>query len=601
MLIKRFLGKAIPSVFLASLALTLTPVIAHAESSVESTTPPVAAPKDSSISALSVPQGEKRYIVKYKDHVDAVAESALLSKQGMDVKTTLSHSIKASVVVASSTEIASLSTSHEVETIELDQPVSITAATSIWGLDRIDQRTGRDGQYNTGDEGVGVNVYVVDSGMYPGHTEFTGRVPMTWSGIYDGRGANDCNGHGTHVSGTVAGTTYGVAKRANIIPVRVLECDGSGWSSTIVAGLDWIVAHHPAGQPAVVNMSVGGFTSASLDQSVRNVINDGITVVAAAGNSNVDACSSAPASVVPAITVAATDINDMQASFSNYGSCVDIQAPGVSIRSAYNNAPTGYNTLSGTSMAAPHVAGAAAVMLSRNRSLNPAQVHQAIIDNATVGVIGGNKGLTPNRMLFIPPLYSASPVSCSNLKLGDAWAGVGTTCNLQSQAQTESAPSAPLAGVINSAGMALNAVLPDVQIKGNPPVERIIVETEEDVSVPIFKNSEIAKSIKTEISVRRKENVPSVKVDEVISEVFTSTENFDTSPIQAVPQGKPRINAGEGVMASASTNNISDEKLSDLSSDTPLRFVLLVASSGLLVFSIVILMVHRFRYSPSVN
>lgn len=596
MLLKRFLGKAIPSVFLASLALSMTPMISYAESSAESTTPPVSAPKDSSISALSVPQGEKRYIVKYKDHVDAAAESASLREQGMDVKNTFSHSIKASVVVASSTEIQSLNTSNEVDTIELDQPISINASTSIWGLDRIDQRTGRDGQYNTGDEGAGVNVYVVDSGMYPGHSEFTGRVPMTWSGIYDGRGANDCNGHGTHVSGTVAGTTYGVAKRANIIPVRVLECDGSGWSSTIVAGLDWVVAHHPAGQPAVVNMSVGGFTSASLDQSVRNVINDGITVVAAAGNSNVDACSSAPASVVPAITVAATDINDMQASFSNYGSCVDIQAPGVSIRSAYNNAPTGYNTLSGTSMAAPHVAGAAAVMLSRNRSLNPAQVHQSIIDNATVGVIGGNKGYTPNRMLFIPPLPPTGPVSCANLKLGDAWAGVGTACNLHGQAQTESAPIVPSAEVVNSSGSALNVATPDTHVQASVPSETIPVEAEKVVAAPAAKNVEIKGSAKTESPVQIKEHVPSANVDEVISEIVTPTETLDT-PIQAVPQGNPRINAVEDARASASSDGISAEKLSVPSSETLLGFVLLIASLGLLVFSIVLLMVHRLRYS----
>lgn len=539
MLIKRFLGKAITSVFLASLALTMTPVIAHAKSSVESTTPPVAAPKDSSISALSVPQGEKRYIVKYKDHVDAAAESASLSKQGMDVKTTLSHSIKASVVVASSTEIASLSTSPEVETIELDQPISITAATSIWGLDRIDQRTGRDGQYNTGDEGAGVNVYVVDSGMYPGHTEFTGRVPMTWSGIYDGRGANDCNGHGTHVSGTVAGTTYGVAKRANIIPVRVLECDGSGWSSTIVAGLDWIVAHHAAGQPAVVNMSVGGFTSASLDQSVRNVINDGITVVAAAGNSNVDACSSAPASVVPAITVAATDINDMQASFSNYGSCVDIQAPGVSIRSAYNNAPTGYNTLSGTSMAAPHVAGAAAVMLSRNRSMNPAQVHQAIIDNATVGVISGNKGLTPNRMLFIPAMTKT--VSCSNLQMGNAWAGVGLTCGLDKSAGIASVESAPATNAtLGSTGSIQSMDDSSVPVAPITPVS--VSETSPEV--PVKGASVEAKSEQPSTTIKNTEEVAQTANVKAVPDISISLNN-ERPQTTAIVEHQPLTIAAE--------------------------------------------------------
>ncbi|WP_354146392.1 S8 family serine peptidase [Arthrobacter sp. 754] len=290
-----------------------------------------------------------------------------------------------------------------------------------------------------------MNVYVVDTGLYMSHSEFTGRVLASWTGIGDGNGVNDCNGHGTHVAGTAAGTTYGVAKKANIIPVRVVECDGSGWNSTAIAGIDWVVAHHVAGQPAVMNLSIGGFTSDSFDQAVQSAINDGITVVAAAGNEGVDACIYSPARIASAITVAATDINDAQASWSSYGSCVDIQAPGVSIRSAWNNSPTGSNTMSGTSMATPLVSGTAAVMLSRDRTLSPAQVHQAMIANATTGVVGANKGATPNRLLFVmgtPPV----PPSCSNLQLGDAWAGVGTHCGLQGSAastlsSTEAAPA----------------------------------------------------------------------------------------------------------------------------------------------------------------
>ena len=200
-----------------------------------------------------------------------------------------------------------------------------------------------------------------------------------------------------------------------------------------MAGIDWAISHHVAGQPAVMNLSIGGFTNASFDQAVQSAVNDGITVVAAAGNSGQDACATSPARVPSAITVAATNINDAQASWSNYGSCVDVQAPGVAIRSAWNNSPTGDNTLDGTSMATPHVSGAAAILLSRDRSLSPADIQQTMINNATIGAVSANKGATPNRLLFVPPPTPALP-SCPNLKLGDAWAGVGTHCGLQGTA-----------------------------------------------------------------------------------------------------------------------------------------------------------------------
>lgn len=435
MSIPSYVLKTVTSVFLASIALSVTPVAAHAG---------LVAGNKSSVSSSALPEGEQRYIVKYENGVNAEAESNSLEQKGVEVKETLSHTIKASVVVATPNEVESLKASESVSSIELDRRVSISGATSLWGLDRIDQRGGRDGQFAIGNEGAGVDIYVVDTGLNFGHAEFSGRVPDRWWGVHDGYAANDCNGHGTHVSGTAAGTTYGVAKKANIIPVRALECDGSGWSSTIMAGIDWAVARHVAGQPAVLNMSIGGFTNSSFDQTVQSAVNDGITVVAAAGNDGVDACSASPARVPSAITVAATTINDAQVSWSNYGPCVDIQAPGVSIRSAWINSATGYNTMDGTSMATPHVSGAAAVLLSRDRSMSPATVHQSIISLATTGVVGANKGATPNRLLFIPVPPSAPP-SCSNLNLGDAWAGVGTHCGLQgsSQGTVATAPTEP--------------------------------------------------------------------------------------------------------------------------------------------------------------
>lgn len=399
------------------MVLSLAPAVAHADFATDPPSATVLSPSPS-----APPAGEQRYIVKYGNDVNAEAESTSLRQQGIEVKATLSHAMKASVVVATPKEMESLKRSEDVASVELDTPVSISGATSIWGLDRVDQRSGRDGQYSIGDEGAGVNIYVVDTGLHVSHTEFSGRIPAVWWGVHDGNGINDCNGHGTHVAGTAAGTTYGVAKKASIIPIRALECDGSGWASTIMAGIDWSVQHHVAGQPAVLNLSIGGFTNSSFDEAVQSAVNDGMTVVASAGNAGADACAASPARVRSAITVAATDINDAQASWSSYGSCVDIQAPGVSIRSAWSNAATGYNTLDGTSMAAPHVSGAAAVLLSRDPSLSPAQVHQSMTNNAVTGVISANKGATPNRLLFIPAPNPPVP-SCSNLQAGDAWAG----------------------------------------------------------------------------------------------------------------------------------------------------------------------------------
>ncbi|WP_426225058.1 S8 family serine peptidase [Pseudarthrobacter sp. DSP2-3-2b1] len=454
MSIPPYLLKTVTSVFFASIVLSLAPAVARAD---PATIPPSPAfPSPSAPSAL--PGGEQRYIVKYGDEVNAEAESSSLRQQGIEVKATLSHAMKASVVVATPKEMESLQESEDVASVELDTRVSISGTTSIWGLDRVDQRSGRDGQYSVGDEGAGVNIYVVDTGLNVSHTEFTGRVPAVWWGVHDGNGINDCNGHGTHVAGTAAGTTYGVARKASIIPVRALECDGSGWASTIMAGIDWSVQHHVAGQPAVLNLSIGGFTNASFDEAVQSAVTDGMTVIASAGNSGADACANSPARVPTAITVAATNIDDAQASWSNYGSCVDIQAPGVFIRSAWSNAPTGYNTLDGTSMAVPHVSGAAAILLSRAPWLSPAQVHQSMINNATAGVISANKGATPNRLLYIPAANPAPP-SCSDLQPGDAWAGVGTHCGLQGPAASTlaTAEATPATAAETSAATAAEA------------------------------------------------------------------------------------------------------------------------------------------------
>jgi len=283
--------------------------------------------------------------------------------------------------------------------IEADQVVSldVTQSPATWGIDRIDQRyLPLNNTYNYDFTGVGVNVYVIDTGILVTHTEFNGRASVAYDAL--GGDGIDCYGHGTHVAGTIGGTTYGVAKDIDLYAVRVLDCSGSGTTTGVIAGVDWVTQNHV--DPAVANMSLGGGASTSLDTAVTNSINAGVTYAVSAGNSNRDACKFSPARVPAALTVGATTSTDARASYSNYGKCLDLFAPGSSITSAWIGSNTAINTISGTSMASPHVAGVAALYLQAHPSATPATVATAIKGAATANVVINAGRGSPNLLLY---------------------------------------------------------------------------------------------------------------------------------------------------------------------------------------------------------
>ncbi|MEU2395622.1 S8 family peptidase [Streptomyces sp. NPDC007369] len=349
------------------------------------------------------------YIVTLKDTTRSTEPGgkAVAKKYGARIDRTYSAALNGYSVEVSEAQARKLAADPAVESVVQNRVFTVDGAQGTqpsppsWGLDRVDQRAlPLNSSYTYPDKaGEGVTAYVIDTGVRITHTDFGGRASYGFDAIDNDNTAQDGHGHGTHVAGTVAGTSYGVAKKAKIVAVRVLDNNGSGTTAQVVAGIDWVTRN--AVKPAVANMSLGGGADSALDTAVRNSIASGVTYAVAAGNESTNASTKSPARVTEALTVGSTTSSDAKSSFSNYGSVLDLFAPGSSITSAWSTGDTATNTISGTSMAAPHVAGAAALHLSQNPSNTPAQVASALVAAATPNVVTSPGTGSPNRLLFV--------------------------------------------------------------------------------------------------------------------------------------------------------------------------------------------------------
>lgn len=363
------------------------------------------------VAAFSSPS-VARYVVTFRDGVDAQAQAQAMAGQGMRVVRIYQTLLSGVAADLTPEQAGAIAANPDVVLVEADVVVRTAEAQSgaNWALSRIDQETNSpDGAFSyPTTAGSGVVVYVLDTGLDIGtsirniqHRDLTGRILPGYSWIDDGEGTDDCEGHGTHVAGTIAGTTHGVAKLATLVPLRVLDCSGWGTTSDVVAALDWIQASRDRSKPAIANLSISGPASQTLDTAVTRLFDAGVTVVSAAGNDSANACSFSPARASAGLTVGSTNSSDYREMFSNYGSCVDIFAPGTFIESASIDANREFTTLGGTSSSAALVSGAAALILGETPTLTSAEVRDRILAQATSGLIGNPGDGSPNRLLRV--------------------------------------------------------------------------------------------------------------------------------------------------------------------------------------------------------
>jgi serine protease len=338
----------------------------------------------------------------------AISESARVQNAyNVNVEHNFGNVLNGALITASSKQVQQMLSDPNIKYIEQDQIVKVNPLVStqadqgnaIWGLDRTDQRDlPLNSNYHYDFDGSGVTAYVIDTGVVNTHNEFGGRSVSGYDFVDNDSNATDCNGHGTHVAGTIGGQSYGIAKNVNIVGVRVLGCNGSGTNSGVINGINWV--KNNATGPSVANMSLGGGASQATDDAVNSAVNAGVTFVVAAGNDNANACNYSPARAASAITVGSTASNDGRSSFSNYGSCLDIYAPGSSIKSAWYTSNSATRTISGTSMASPHVAGVVALYLNENPSLSPSQLDNLLSQRSSKSKISDAKSGSPNELLY---------------------------------------------------------------------------------------------------------------------------------------------------------------------------------------------------------